>query len=29
VMQKELIAAYAGTLASGILVIGLLFNIVL
>ena len=29
VMQKELIAAYAGTLASGILLIGLLFNIVL
>ncbi len=29
VMQKELIIAYAGTLASGILVIGLLFNTVL
>ena len=29
VMQKELIAAYAGTLATGILLIGLLFNLVL
>ena len=29
VMQKELIAAYAGTLATGILIIGLLFNAVL
>jgi uncharacterized membrane protein YraQ (UPF0718 family) len=29
VMQKELIAAYATTLASGILLIGLLFNVVL
>jgi len=29
VMQKELIAAYAGTLGSGILLIGLLFNFVL
>ena len=29
VMQKELIAAYAGTLATGILLIGLLFNVVL